>query len=378
MSDRKQESVLRIMEALSGVDEELLERCETVGSREKNGRKRTGRGLFGYRAMRRGGALCAACLCAVLIGAACWKGALLSKDAVGGGQNGGEENDALAPMSMEAAQERNTDGQEAAPEEVAAGAAYELFVPEEPNWIDVARLAETAQIPASGCETGVSTHLLQPGDGSGQPAGSGSEERKNPAAECLTENGGQSAGSGPAGEKESAAEDLTKKDGQPAGSEPEEEKTDLTEMIGLMDAKREEREAEQDAGKNYSLCSAPRWEEVCAESGMEGYVPSWLPEGYFRLKAEGKTDAEGRSCLTLCWSDGTNGLWIRLTATQLNPEAEYTWEPPVFHGEEDWQSRIPQPGEDGSIRFALLFADGVLAEYTGRLSEEEIAALFRN
>lgn len=86
---RRQEEALRIMEALSGVDEELLARCEaadtanigdgTAASREEAGRP-TGRKGKRNRHMWQYLGRCAAVLALVAVGAVSWKGLRVSKD----------------------------------------------------------------------------------------------------------------------------------------------------------------------------------------------------------------------------------------------------------------------------------------------------------
>ena len=63
MKRDKKESALRIMEALSGVDEELLECCEQQERKDSDNGKSLSSGNKIYRWGRRYGGLCAACLC---------------------------------------------------------------------------------------------------------------------------------------------------------------------------------------------------------------------------------------------------------------------------------------------------------------------------
>lgn len=73
--DKKRERALRIMEALSGVDEELLERSgRENGATAQNGEKTENRkeGAKIYRFVHRHGKLLAACLCLAILGTAFW------------------------------------------------------------------------------------------------------------------------------------------------------------------------------------------------------------------------------------------------------------------------------------------------------------------
>lgn len=89
--EKEKEQAFRIMEALSGVDEELLERSEQtrdcaaefeIGDAGKTGKPDAGKRI--YRFMRRHGRAWAACLCMAFLGAAFW-GLTLAHD--GSGQN---------------------------------------------------------------------------------------------------------------------------------------------------------------------------------------------------------------------------------------------------------------------------------------------------
>lgn len=87
---RRQEEAMRIMEALSGVDEELLARCEAAGTadtgeetedslkdvRRLTGRKRERQGSRSWRYLSR----CAAVLALAAVGAASWSGLRVLQD----------------------------------------------------------------------------------------------------------------------------------------------------------------------------------------------------------------------------------------------------------------------------------------------------------
>lgn len=87
---RRQEEAMRIMEALSGVDEELLARCEAEGTADSvegtadslkdagrlTGRKRKQQGSRSWRYLSR----CAAVLALVAVGAASWSGLRVLQD----------------------------------------------------------------------------------------------------------------------------------------------------------------------------------------------------------------------------------------------------------------------------------------------------------
>lgn len=279
MSERRQEQTLRILEALSGVDEELLERCDMPRKGEAERRK--------HGRIIRYGSLCAACLCALLIGAV-FRGDLLQKNGRAGGQDAPEENSAA--VTTERPEGTGADGD---------GAQGELFGDGEPAWIDLAELPER------------------------KPAEYDVEQ-----TERLTEM-----------TEGEAVEEASKE--------------------SLMGQKKEMPEDRQ---------------EACVLSAK--YVPRELP-GEYERQALQRIFADGSENLLLRCGDGEHMLWLNLRETELDPKAEYASSPPIFSAAEDWREKLPEPGEDGSRRFAVLYEDGVLVEYAGWLTEEEIGELFR-
>lgn len=290
MSDRRQEQTLRILEALSGVDEELLERCDTSGKGEPERRR--------YRRILRYGSLCAACLCALLT-AAVLRDDLLWKNGRSGGQEAPRENSVAAPM--ERPETAEADGE---------SVSGETFGDGEPVWIVLAELPE------------------------GKTAEYGKEQQK---AEASVENMSE----------ENVSDGVT----------PDNESK---ENLGAQKKEMPE-----------------NWQEACLQSALGQYVPRELPEGYDRQQALRRILADGSENLLLRCGDGEHMLWLNLTATELDPQAEYACVPPIFGAAGDWQEKLPEPGGDGSRRFAVLYEDGVLAEYAGWLTEEEIRELFR-
>lgn len=73
---RRQDEAMRIMEALSGVDEELLARCEAAGRRTGKTGKQSG---YARRYLGR----CAAALVLAAVGIVSWKGFQVSRDMLG-------------------------------------------------------------------------------------------------------------------------------------------------------------------------------------------------------------------------------------------------------------------------------------------------------
>ena len=78
------------------------------------------------------------------------------------------------------------------------------------------------------------------------------------------------------------------------------------------------------------------------------------------------------------WSDGEQSLWLRITQTDLTVDLRFDAKPPVYTVQEDWRELIPDAGADGYVQFALLYDNGMLAEYCGALDREEIIRLMES
>lgn len=309
MNAWKEESALRIMEALSGVDEELLERSGQTGRKKEQAPGRRGR--FGW--MSRYGGLCAAGLCLAVLGAAWWS--LTGENGLSG-TGSDSANEMIMQEEAGAAADRETDenGPESAgePEESMSESGYS---PEEPCWLDVDMLEADSARELNGEAENVQELQQASGD---------------EAAKTETEALQQGAS--------------------------EEEKQNLPE---------EDRSSKK--------TEAISWEAARALGALGSYVPAELPEGYAFL--EGERSTVPRNSIRLTWGNGEHRLWLKLTETELTAELPESRPEIIFAGEENWQSRIPAPDEDGSVRFALLYEDGVLLEYKGWLTTEELEEL---
>lgn len=109
----RDEGALRIMEALSGVDEELLERCGTVDSAVADSLATSTQNkkvteMSDYRKKRKliwtYGRICAACLCLVIVGVVSWNSLRLG----GGGTADGSFSEGAAGNLNGAMQQRDT------------------------------------------------------------------------------------------------------------------------------------------------------------------------------------------------------------------------------------------------------------------------------
>lgn len=311
--ENRKEQAFRILEALSEVDGELLERSEeTCAAGAETAGKETKGGARLYLFLRRHTKACAACLCLLICGAALWA------------VNGAAGKDTSDTRSGAAQAYRDSSMETALQEEETAMEA-----------------ADTAGLNAAGNSAGQGA----PQDGDAAQAG---------------ETGAEAAKAGDAGPETAQAEgagiEAETAEDEGAGIEAE-----LEELQGAMDAARE---PEDQAGIVIS------WEEAYQTEVLGKYIPKSLPEGYEPQTAV-RSGTAGSAGLTLTWSDGKRTLTLCLTETGGElPEAEL----PVYGADGDWKKEILETA-DGRISFRLLLADGVLAECEGYLTEEELAAL---
>lgn len=308
MKTDRESGALRIMEALSAVDGELLERSgrniadsgAVRGMASKGGAAdRRHSGL--YRFTRRYAGLCAACLLLAIAGTAYYGVSRIHMGSAESGMSGAGARDITVDM-------------EAAPGE-------EMAAPEQPLSI-----AE-----AEGAEKGTALN----GEG---------------MAEMSTD--GFSAG---------WAEPIwLEPDGlKPLAGEPEaaiefQRKGSAVQQSAVL--RREDFEARAEVPAGYSAVR-PQEEDLTAQ----------------KMQDSGQEDS-----LLLQWSGGEGGLWLRLTRTELTPDLRFDSQPPVYTVQEEWRELIPDAGPDGYARFALLYEDGLLAEYCGPLEREEAIALMES
>lgn len=275
---KKTEKAMKLMQALSGVDEELLARSEERKPEHKI-----------VRFMNRYGKECAACLCLLVAGAAFF--------AMNGLKTGNTSESIMdmAPQletnmtaggardnsAAEAAPEE-TEGEETAREELAGAMNSCVDAGEAPVWLDIEALAQ---------------------------------QTKHSAEQDGTENcsGAQNS-------------------------------------VGL---------------------------ETAREGVMDEAVDSkvQVPDSYSYI---GQTLSEDGESRTVEWSDGEHALWLRFTRTELTTDMRFDAEPPVYTVEEDWQGLIAEREAGERQQLALLYEDGLLVEYSGSLTKEELVALLES
>ena len=291
---KESEKAMKLMQALSGVDEELLER---------SGERKTGHKIVHF--MNRYGKGCAACLCLIVAGAALFA-------------MRGVKTDNTAESVMEMAPGLQANMTAGGTEDGAAGMTAELECAETVK-------EEPAETMNSGMDAGEAPAWLDIEE-LVQQAEHSAEQDETEKYSGAQNNGALETGKaeGTAG-VESTTEDIQQ---------------NATEEL------RQSRKAEPLVPDSYSYI-----EETLSENG------------------------ESR---TVEWSDGGHDLWLRFTQTELTTDVCFEAEPPVYTVAEAWRELIAEKEDGERQQLALLYEDGLLVEYCGYLTSEELIVLFES
>ncbi len=291
---KESEKAMKLMQALSGVDEELLERSEE---------RKTGYKIV--RFMNRYGKGCAACLCLIVAGAAFFS-------------MRGVKTDNTTESIMEMAPGLQANMTAGGTEDGAAGEAAEL------------ECAETA---------------------------------KDEPAETM--NSDMDAGEAPAWLD---IEELVQQ-AKHSAEQDETEKHSGAQNNGALETEK----AEGTAGVESTTEDIQQ--NATEELRQSRKVAPLVPDSYSYI---GETLSENGESRTVEWSDGEHGLWLRFTQTELTTDVCFDAEPPVYTVEEDWRELITEKEDGERQRLALLYEDGMLVEYSGYLTSEELIALLES
>lgn len=291
---KESEKAMKLMQALSGVEEELLERSEE---------RKTGYKIV--RFMNRYGKGCAACLCLIVAGAAFFS-------------MRGVKTDNTTESIMEMAPGLQANMTAGGTEDGAAGEAAEL------------ECAETA---------------------------------KDELAETM--NSDMDAGEAPAWLD---IEELVQQ-AKHSAEQDETEKYSGAQNNGALETEK----AEGTAGVESTTEDIQQ--NATEELRQSRKVAPLVPDSYSYIEETLSENGESR---TVEWSDGEHGLWLRFTQTELTTDVCFDAEPPVYTVEEDWRELITEKEDGERQRLALLYEDGMLVEYSGYLTSEELIALFES
>lgn len=295
----REENALRIMRALSGVDEELLARSEGMDGAAETKEKEQGGNRIIVRFMNRHGRALAACLCLALLGAAY----LLVEI-----QRGNE----------------GSDGSGSGGAYIADNGMYEAKTQDKINAAHENR--EEAE--------GMSPEEMWDGM---------SPDEMWDADDLMPNNHTDDAG---------AAETVSDQQKQ-------------------NDALNEQKQNAKPRPQELSLEEAKQCETLGA------HIPETIPEGCDFVEATYEDPASG-SRLVLTWSDGRHPFRVKLSQTLFAEPEEAAAETDiaVYSAAGEWEETFWQPEKSGRLQFAVLYEDGVLAEYEGYLGKEDILKMF--
>lgn len=285
---KESEKAMKLMQALSGVDEELLARTEE---------RETGHKIV--RFMNRYGKGCAACLCLIAAGAAFFAMRGVKTDNTTGSTMELAQNmqaNMTTSSTADEAAPAEIEGKETAREEIAGAVDSYVDAGEAPAWLDIEALARQAERSVEQDETEKYSGVQNSG-----------------VLEC--EKAESTAG------EENAADSMRQ-------------------------------------GSAEALRAEPR-----------------VPDSYSYIEETLSEDGESR---TVEWSDGEHGLWLRFTQTEMTTDVRFDAEPPVYTVAEDWRELITEKEEGERQRLALLYEDGLLVEYNGYLTRDELIELLES
>ena len=354
---------LKIMEALSGVDEELLERCDDAivekGKSKQNGKEKRRAARSHRRPVWQTAGAWAAVLCLALAGAASWRGYRMLDESSDGSAGGG-------PRSGEVHGENQMWGMAAGDAE--GGNRTPGAAPEGAEEMDTERLQT---------DDGAQTDMYQgPEEYDGLKNDAEKESQKDSADK---ENGGENGGT---------EEPDSKRDSDDAPAEEDIVMEGCSRLNAIEYTEQEARSLE----------------------GLGEYVPETLPKGYVFERAYSNSDL-GRENLTVSWRRGMDLILLQLERTQgtvdvadvnrpetydqrlykvpygetVPEEYRQVFQDPVFSLEdlsrEIIESRMMVYEDSGDTdtprgNFKVLYPDGVLASFNGRGTAQEIWDMF--
>lgn len=332
MSDQ----AVRIFEALSEVDEELLERCNRKAVRKDKAANR----LF-----QRYGRAVAAGICLVVAGAVSWGGYQLTKGSYGSDSSGSNAQMELADM------------------------------------------AQSMAVADGGVNGGTDTAGPEGNMVGGAAPGAGAAESGLEAPEAATTASNQEA------PEASAANNMKITEGAEAEEGMDGARTETASLSGTpqgesmadkqqtMQNPQEQPAADQiDRLKESELALLDSreeipWEEACATAPFSGYLPTALPAGYVSFCARRSVSPASWDNMIFKWTDGEHILSLNMTQGEAVTREEIQQRDGLFEylAEDFRKEQIPElrPAEE-PLEFTLYYADGMSIHFTGHITRDEM------
>lgn len=325
MSDQ----AMKLFEALSGVDEELLERCEQRVQRK---------GMAAYRLFGKYGRSIAAAFCLIAVGAAAWSGYRFVTGSYGSDASG--SNGATAQLSDMEQSVLTADGGDcggAAPSAGMTGSDMALSdgtagggVVTGPEADGIREEAPSSAASAEAASAETQQDVMQ--------SAQGEEDRSSSVA--STENLASPAESG-VSEMESAAEKM---------------EAMRRKESGLMDSREQ-----------------ILWEEAIALKPFADHIPTVLPGGYEPLSARRSTLPDSWNNVIYKWSEGEHILSLNMTLGEVKTEEDIVKEDGLneYLAKDFRRELMPEP-LDGQIQFTLYYSDGMKIDFAGYITVDEM------
>lgn len=323
----------KLFEALSGVDEELLERCNC----EKTGKIVYMSSLWKYRKTM------AACACLLAVGALSFGGYQLLGERTG---SSGSGSDLTAPAQI---------SDMATPMETRAGAASgdveaasQVTEPEE------AKTEGTGSVQSQ-----VTADEGAENDAIRNNAGKFSELKDNDVTSSVGES---LSGSG---DRSSAIDNLQNS------------------MLHNGTAEKSDAQMDKEMASTDSRGEIP-WNTACKAEPFGNYIPTVIPAGYEPLSARQSSMPNEWNNMIFKWGNGEQTLCLNMTVGEAKTKGEIKAEIEKSDGlyqypAEDFRKEmIPESMVDGKIAFTLYYSDGMRIDFSGSITEDEMWELVKS
>lgn len=322
----------KLFEALSGVDEELLERCN---------RKETGKiaymSLWKYRKMM------AACLCLLAVGALSLGGYQLWGERTGSSGSGfdlaapAQITDMAAPMETRTGEVSGD-----------VGAASQVTATEEAEMEGVGSVQSQATADKS-AENDVNMNN----------ADRYSELRDNDVTSSVEGSLSES------NDRDSAIDNLQ------------------TPMNGAAEKSETQMDKEMESAFVDSRREIP-WDTACKAEPFGSYLPAVIPEGYEPLGARQSNMPDEWNNMIFKWENGEQTLCLNMTMREAKTKDEIKAEIEKSDGlcqypaEDFRREMMPESMVDGKITFTLYYSDGMRIDFSGSITEDEMWELVKS
>lgn len=321
MSDQ----AMKLFEALSGVDEELLERCN---------QKENGKSVTVYRLFGKYGRAMAACVCLIVVGAAAWSGYRLITGS--GGENLSGSYNQAAEMPAELSD---------------MAQSFDIADAGTAKGYEEARAENTTAV--EGMESAGGADTIEAEAESDVALGAA-----GPAAEQQT--------------SQSAVESAKTSDTASPGTVPDSYTgNDISEIDNMTKRMSELLKKESELVDSRE---AVPWEEACSLEPFAGYLPTYLPAGYQAFSARQSALPDEWNNVIFKWSDGEYILSLSMTQGEVMTREEIDKRDGLneYLAEEIRKELISGAQLDGHIYFTLYYADGMRIDFDGYVTVDEM------